>query len=186
MILQTNVFFNFIEDNYFTFKDQNGCSLKQAYEMYKQHCDETLASFKLPRHLFREELKSYFKYFYEEYRDNEGKHFRNYYQDFLCNKVDGNGMDIVDDSENLMELQSEVSLFDKEYADCPAQYAKEDESPEGYWSSCKTTLKDLDTSKLHYVRIPENHIVIDFDLKDETGAKSQKLNLEAASKWPLT
>ena len=33
MILQTNVFFNFVEDNYYTFK-QNGCSLNMKY---KQH-----------------------------------------------------------------------------------------------------------------------------------------------------
>ena len=34
---------------------------------------------------------------------------------------------------------------------------------------CKVTsnLSDLDTSKLHYVKLPENHIVIDFDIKNE-------------------
>ena len=35
-------------------------------------------------------------------------------------------------------------------------------------------------------KIPENHIVIDFDLKDENGNKSFERNLEAASKWPAT
>lgn len=35
------------------------------------------------------------------------------------------------------------------------------------WSGVKTKLSDLDTSKLHYVKVPENHIVIDFDIKDE-------------------
>ena len=33
----------------------------------------------------------------------------------------------------------------------------------------KDTLKDIDTSKIHYVRPPKNHIVIDFDLKDKNG-----------------
>lgn len=187
MILQTNVFFNFVEDSYFTFKERNGTSLKQAYEMYKQHCDETLASFKMPRHVFREELKSYFKYFYEEYRDPDGKHIRNYYYDFLSDKIDGNGMSVVDESStDLLTLDCTLSIFDEKCAEYSAQYAKADESPEGYWDSCKTLLKDLDTSKLHYVRVPENHIVIDFDLKDETGQKSKKLNIEAASKWPST
>ena len=187
MILQTNVFFNFVEDSYFTFKERNGTSLKQAYEMYKQHCDETLASFKMPRHVFREELKSYFKYFYEEYRDPDGKHIRNYYYDFLSDKIDGNGMTAIDDSStDLLTLDCTLSIFDEKCAEYSAQYAKADESPEGYWDSCKTLLKDLDTNKLHYVRVPENHIVIDFDLKDETGQKSKKLNIEAASKWPST
>ena len=44
----------------------------------------------------------------------------------------------------------------------------------------------MNTSKLHYVKVPENHIVIDFDLKDETGQKSMELNLKAASAWPAT
>ena len=34
--------------------------------------------------------------------------------------------------------------------------------------------------------MPENHIVIDFDLTDENGEKSLERNIEAASKWPKT
>ena len=33
----------------------------------------------------------------------------------------------------------------------------------------KKWLSDLDTSKLHYVKVPENHIVIDFDIPDKDG-----------------
>ena len=40
------------------------------------------------------------------------------------------------------------------------------------WSEVKTKLKDLNTSKLHYVKVPKNLIVIDFDIKDENGEKS--------------
>jgi hypothetical protein len=54
------------------------------------------------------------------------------------------------------------------------------------WDNVTTKLSDLDTSRLHYVKVPENHIVIDFDLKDEDGNKSFEKNLEAASKWPAT
>jgi hypothetical protein len=36
------------------------------------------------------------------------------------------------------------------------------------------------------VKVPDDHIVIDFDLVDEDGEKSLELNLEAASNWPLT
>ena len=82
----------------------------------------------------------------------------------------------------ILELSYEISIFDDECAECPAQYAKADESPEGYWSKCRTKLKDIDTSRLHYVRIPENHIVIDFDLKDETKITKIKFG----SKWPST
>src|SRR5690606_15028085 len=37
-----------------------------------------------------------------------------------------------------------------------------------------------------YVKVPQNHIVIDFDLKDENGEKSAERNLEVASQWPST
>ena len=36
------------------------------------------------------------------------------------------------------------------------------------------------------MKVPENHIVIDFDIPDENGDKCLERNLEAASKWPHT
>ena len=47
-------------------------------------------------------------------------------------------------------------------------------------------MKDLDTSRLHYVRIPLNHIVIDFDIKNSDGEKDLDMNLEAIQKFPPT
>ena len=43
-------------------------------------------------------------------------------------------------------------------------------------------MEALDTKKLHYVNIPVNHIVIDFDIPGEDGKK----NFKTASKFPLT
>ena len=85
-----------------------------------------------------------------------------------------------------LELNSKVSIFDKECADCPAQPATRSGTPSLKWSSVKTTLKDIDTSELHYVQVPDNHIVIDFDIPDENGDKNLDKNLRAASKWPAT
>ena len=39
------------------------------------------------------------------------------------------------------------------------------------WENVTSKLSDIDTSKLHYVRVPENHIVIDFDIPDDNGNK---------------
>ena len=58
--------------------------------------------------------------------------------------------------------------------------------PREPWDRVRSKLSDIDTSKLHYVKIHKNHIVIDFDIKDESGNKSFEKNLEAASKWPAT
>lgn len=86
----------------------------------------------------------------------------------------------------MLVLDSSTSVIDILLADCPAQYANDQETPIAKWDTVTTTLKELDTTRLHYVRPPENHIVIDFDLKDENGEKSATLNLEEAAKWPAT
>lgn len=91
----------------------------------------------------------------------------------------------VEDYERLV-LDKTSGEFDILLADCPAQYATSGETPSVKWENCRTKLKDIDPTKLHYVRPPENMIVIDFDLKDTDGQKSLERNLEAASKWPAT
>ena len=184
MILQTDVFFNFIETQYFIFKDQDGVTLSQAYEMYKSYCDEALVDFKLPRHKFREELKNYFKTFSDVTRV-DGKQVRSYYSGFIIDKFSS----VVDlekeDKPNSLVIDSDESIFDEEYADSPAQYAKND-IPGQKWDDVTTVLSDINTRRTHYVKVPENHIVIDFDIKDSSGRKSLEKNLEAASKWPPT
>ena len=79
-----------------------------------------------------------------------------------------------------------MSIFDKECSDCPAQYTTEQGTPKNKWDKVSTTLKDINTKELHYVKVPENHIVIDFDIPDENGDKCLERNLEAAAKWPPT
>jgi primase-polymerase (primpol)-like protein len=41
-------------------------------------------------------------------------------------------------------------------------------------------------TRVHYVKVPENHIVIDFDMVGPDGEKDFQKNLEEASKWPPT
>ena len=94
------------------------------------------------------------------------------------------------EDDNWLVFKEQHSIFDDLYSDCPAQYATADEKPTMAWDNVKTTLKELDTNKLHYIltqAIEPKLIVIDFDIKDpETGEKSYELNLAAASKWPKT
>ena len=35
--------------------------------------------------------------------------------------------------------------------------------------------KSMNTSKLHFVKVPENHIVIDFDIPDEISKENYKM-----------
>ena len=83
-----------------------------------------------------------------------------------------------------LNLKEQPSLLDQELANQPAQYG--DEKPTVSWKNCKTTLKDLDTSKTHYVKCPFLMIHMDFDKKDETGKKNFLLNAKAASAYPET
>ena len=184
MILQTDVFFNFVEANYYTFKEQDGVSLVQAYEMYKVYCDEALVDFKLPRHKFREELKNYFKIFSEVARV-DGKQVRSYYNGFIVNKF-MSSPEAKEETLNSLVLDCSESILDDICADCLAQYGTDDEKPIAKWENVETRLGDLDTKQLHYVLVASNHIVIDFDLRDEKGNKLLEHNIEAASKWPAT
>lgn len=183
MMFKTDVFYNFVENYYSQFEKYDGTTLKAAWSMYKEYCDEALVEHKLQMYKFREELKNYFR----EYVDQtviDGKHINKYYSGFITSRFK-NEKQKKQDKYSLI-FDSSKSLFDKMCADCPAQYANKEGSPRAKWVNVKHKLKDLDTSKLHYVKVPENHIVIDFDLKNPDGTKSLEKNLEAASKWPPT
>ena len=78
------------------------------------------------------------------------------------------------------------SRFDKEFSQQPAQYANHAGKPTTKWVNVKKTLGDLDTTRSHFVKLPIQYIVIDFDLKNDEGEKDLAKNLEAASMWPAT
>ena len=189
MQYKTDVFFNFVDANFFEFKKQDYVSLKQAYAMYKEYCQETSLSFVMPMYQFREELKNYFREFQKDYRTDDGKHIRSCYVGFLASKIEYKPSEDFEEMKPIsdwLEMNTEHSLFDIFARDYPAQYAGENETPLKKWSSVDTTLADIDTKKLHYVQVPTNHIVIDFDLRGDDGEKSAELNIAAANKWPPT
>lgn len=187
MMTASNDFYNFIIDSYHVFVRENGTTLKAAWEMYKNYCEEAKVSFPLSRRAFSEELKTYFKEYDERYTLEDGTRVRNYYSGFVIERFETQEKTKQDEPKlALIQFNDTESIFDKEYADCFAQYASTKETPTKAWEKVKTKLSSLDTSRLHYVRVPENHIVIDFDIKDEYGKKSLQKNIEAASKWPAT
>lgn len=186
MMGASNDFYNYVLDSYDIFKRQNSTTLKAAYEMYKAYCDDSNVKYPLSKLLFKEELKNYFATFNERALLDQGERVRNYYEGFKLDKFIYSGDKLEKIPEPILELNCTESLLDEYCADCQAQYGNEDEKPTFKWGNVKTKLRDLDTHKLHYVNLPENHIVIDFDLKDEKGEKSYDRNIKAASKWPRT
>lgn len=240
MMFKTDSFFNFVDFYYLVFSKEDGVSLKAAYEMYKDYCDNSNIQ-RLPMYKFREELKNYFENF-DTVAEVDGSRVRSWYSGFDRSKFDisqkgegdgkrldegdrdSSGKDIGgngniygsvirsgrtvcssgvhnrvhgtygdDDGGSAMEelpewlqLGLSTSLLDEALQMQPAQYANEEGKPTKKWAEVTTRLGDIDTSKTHYVRPPLQHIVVDFDLKDEEGNKNLMLNLIAASKWKPT
>ena len=189
MMGASNDFYNFVADAYHVFKKEDGTTLKIAWEMYKNYCDDAKVAFPLSRRAFKEELKNYFKEYDENFNADDGPIVKSKYSKFKTDIFDREKETSSKKEETSLytiEFKEQESIFDKECSDCLAQYASVKETPSKRWDDVQTTLKELDTSKIHYVKIPENHIVIDFDIKDDNGNKSFEKNLEAASKWPAT
>lgn len=182
MMLQTDVFYNYIEYVYDILKAQNGITLKQAYQLYKEFGEETGIDKLLPQYKFREELRNYFHNFHDR-EIIEGVTVRSYYSGFKS--LTPPDPFIPDDAYSIV-LEKFESAFDTLCADQPAQYAKKTGTPELKWENVTTKLNDIDTSKLHYVLVPREHIVFDFDLVDEDGNKDMEKNIAEASKLPPT
>jgi len=184
MMLQTDIFYNFIEAHYDLFKAQDCVTLKQAYTLYKEFCAESGIERPLPQYRMREELRNYFDIFMDR-GEVEGERVRSLYCGFNADKFK-TPKKVKDYHAYSLVMEETESLFDEKYANQPSQMATEDGVPEHKWSSIDTRLIDIDTSKIHFVKVPEKHIVIDFDLKDQNGYKALERNLEAASAWPAT
>jgi len=190
MLGASNDFYNFVIDSYHIFKKNDGTTLKAAWEMYKTYCDEAKVAYPFSKRVFKEELKNYFREYKDRFNLDDGSRVRSYYSGFRAEKFEKMTLDDEhkegETKTSWIQFASQESIFDKECADCLAQYATANETPFKKWDDVTTKLSELDTSRLHYVRVPENHIVIDFDIQDENGNKSFEKNIEEASKWPPT
>ena len=187
MLGASNDFYNFILDAYYVFKKEDGTTLKAAWEMYKTYCDDAKVAYPFSQRIFKEELKNYFWDFKDRFELSDGTRVRNYFNRFRTDKFeDQEDEDEQKNEPHPIKLDCTESIFDRAYADCPAQYATSKETPSKKWENVTSKLSDLDTKKLHYVKVPENHIVIDFDIQDKNGKKSFEKNIEEASKWPPT
>lgn len=194
MIRETNDFYDFVLDNYEDFKKNDGVSLKTAWERYKEACEDNNVDqrFRLSKTKFQAELGNYFDGFEERHRLENGTWVRSYFNGFKNSIFDvPTSINKKENPYSWLEFKEQKSKFDDIASSYKAQYAIDDESdrnglPEKAWSKVTTKLSELDTKKLHYVMVPQNHIVLDFDLKDESGNKSLELNEKAASSLPPT
>ena len=187
MLGASNDFYNYVVDCYHIFLRDDSTTLKAAWEMYKTYCDDAKVSYPMSQRIFKEELKNYFWNFSDKFDSEDGPPVRNYYSGFRTDKFKQADKKATEEPKiELIKFEEQESIFDKECGDYIAQYASKKETPSKKWDNVTTKLSELDTRKLHYVKVPENHIVIDFDIPDEQGNKCFERNVEEASKWPAT
>lgn len=198
MMAATNYFYDFIDYEYSWFRESDTMSLSEIWKRYQEYVQKSALKFSMNRLMVKNQLQDYFDIYKKEGRI-EGRHVKDLYSGFKYWKF---GYEKKEDKKN-EPVQSSVdetskeeptwlkfnctsSLFDIMCSDCPAQLANSEDKPLMAWDKVTTTLSDILTTRVHYVKVPLNHIVIDFDLKDESGQKSFLLNWKAASQWPET
>ena len=197
MMLLTNPVYNFMKDSYEDPESpfvMDPVQVADLYFYWTQYCEKVGIMNRFAKYQFISEVKPYYSEFKERGRNSDGKQVRSLLSGLKVNRLYngsfGRKDNATEEKSLSLVLDKTKSLLDEMLKDCQAQYGVE--KPEGGskpkvgWNFCKTTLKDIDTTKLHFVRTPLNHIVIDFDIKNEKGEKDALLNLEAADKWPKT
>lgn len=184
--------FNFVRETYLEGQLTDPISLKKASELYKLYLEDIgwdTTGYKLK---IKSELKRYYGAFSEDKVTVGNQRLRNVFLGFKLDTAFPEGfhnpVERTSEDELLekMGIKKQESYFDQVARTYPAQEATADGLPRVKWDDNRTTLSDVDTSKLHYVRIPMNHIVIDFDKKNAEGEKDLQYNLEAARKFPDT
>ena len=199
MSYKTDVFMNFVESCYDIFKQRDMTTLDEAWKLYKMYLDDSGDKVTFNKTQVRENLKDYFYEYYPEYQldENSDKVTRHVYMVFKKEQfkklknvnTKKKKKDIVD-PENWLKFnctpENNSSNLDIFLQDYKAQYATGDGIPGKRWDNVTTKLKDIDTTKLHYVQGPAMLITLDFDKKNENGEKDFKLNYELAKQFPKT
>ncbi len=209
MMYRTDPFFNFMQEHYDEYLQEPYIAANRLWDQWKDYCRESGIEFTRKRYEIMDEAQNYFKEYHKESTRINGKQIRSHFvglktEKFIINNDKNHNPPENDKPEVILpeqdkvneqnhgswlDLKEQKSLLDDILKDYSAQYETDNPSHplKSKWKYTKTKLKDLDTSKTHYVQgFPEKLIVIDFDKKSADGKKDLKANLEAASKWTPT
>ncbi len=186
-IAKTYRFYDFIDYMEREFTEEDATTLDYAWSKYRKYIELSGERYPFDRVRFKSELMEFFREFYPR-RRTAGKDHRNVYIGFIPDRLASHNL--IEDNDSIpvwLKLgMYDTSAFDEEAKLYPAQKTTEDGLPMYKWDNVKTKLCDINTRELHFVKVPLNHIVIDFDIPGDDGEKSLEKNIEAASKWPKT
>lgn len=190
MMESTDLFFSFMREHARALGDV--CTLKTAAELYRTYLTDMDYDTGGYKKKVKQELKRYYKTFVDQKRIN-GESVKNVYEGLKWSDIFPGEPEpeepTGESEEDLIRefgLKEIRSVFDEVSKNYPAQYTNSEGNPRIKWDDCRTVLDEIDTRELHFVRVPLTHIVIDFDLKNESGEKDLSLNLKAAKKFPDT
>lgn len=144
MLGASNDFYNFVVDSYPVFKQEDGVSLKAAWEMYKTYNEEAKVTYPLSKRAFKEELKNYFWTYDDRPTLDDGARIRNYYSGFRTEKFEDRLVSITPEEKKpkLIQFDATESIFDRECSDCLAQYASANETPTQKWEKVTTQCRE--------------------------------------------
>lgn len=181
---ETDLMFAFVKE----YEDKLGdtVTLKKATEFYKMFLEEYGYDLKGAKRKIKSAFSNvYYEKFYDD-KQIDGVRVYSVFEGLKREILHPKRVVNNEKSSSRLALTSIVSKFDEVASTYPAQLTTADGLPQKAWDDVTTILSDIDTHELHFVRVPENHIVIDFDLKNIEGEKDLALNLEAASEFPKT
>lgn len=186
MISKTNYLQNFFSDNLEVFSKQAFFTRDTLYSQFCAYCNDSGLGYAPKRIPFTEQLREYFKEHYER-KTIDGVSYRHVFMGLKIDKILG----ITPKQESKtpstwIDLKEQPSILDELYSEQPAQYATSDGKLPNKWVNVKTKLGDIDTHKLHWFKLPESVIKIDFDIHGPDGEKSLEENIKAASIFPPT
>ena len=195
MLRNTNIVYNFLEENWDNIlKGKDGVRYQDIWNAYQLYCDMSKIQYPHDRQELRREIRPYFREYFASFEYEPGKNCNGYFRGFRYEKFGiskdekEEAKDYIPELPDWLVLSSTTSVLDEMAREgkWPAQYASDNETPISKWVNVKTTLDDILTNKLHYLKVPEYLIVIDFDIRGEDGEKNRKANLEAAKHFPET
>lgn len=189
MIAKVNLLQNFLYDNLDSLSTQQYFYRDLLYSQFKDYCDASGVTIIPKRMEVTEQLTYYFDNFERsKWIPEQGHTVRNVFTGLNVRKVLGLDDEKKDNKEKgvWLKFDQTTSPLDKLYSEQPAQYPKDDGSPKNKWENVRTKLKDIDKSKLYWVKFPENVIKMDFDLTGSDGEKSLEENIKAANAFPPT
>lgn len=190
---KTNVVYNFVQEMLYL-PAVNHITLTDSWRMFRAYCEDGNYQTKMTRTKFREDLKVYFSEYHTTKYNLDTQMNERYVYDGLKRELFGEQKEppkptpVAEKKKTWIKLTNDGgSALDDICSFCPAQYANEDGKPQHKWDNVKTKLKDLNTSKLHYTKLPAiNLIVLDFDIPGPNGEKDLEANIREATKFPPT